>query len=441
MNRVNVSATALKRDNPKVVNAWCSYDWANSVYSLTISSAIFPVYYNSATRSAFGGDRIQFLGIGVENTVLYSYALSFSFLLIMCLSPLLSGIADYGGIKKRMMQFFTTLGALSCISLFFFNGQNVEYGIGFTVLASVGWAGSLVFYNAFLPEIASENRFDMISARGYAMGYIGSVIQLIFSLLVIMQPGFFGITDSDFAVRLSFLTVGVWWLLFAQIAFYYLPSNNFQRNPDRKHLFSKGFRELKKVWNAARTDVPIRRYLLSFLFYNMGVQTVMLLAATFGEKEVGLADDSLIMTVLLIQLVAIAGAYVFARVSAVRGNRFSLLVMIAIWLGICLFAYIVSTPNEFYLLALVVGLVMGGIQSLSRSTYTKLIPRSTIDNASYFSFYDVVEKLSIVLGTFSFGIIEQLTGSMRNSTLALAGFFIAGFLLMLRFRMPARNVE
>jgi len=431
----------LVKNQPKVINAWCMYDWANSVYSLSITSAIFPVYYNSATRAAFNGDRVTFLGVEVENTVLYSYALSFSFLVIVGISPFLSGIADYGALKKKMMLFFCTLGSIACSSLFFFDGSNIEFGIFAIVLASVGWAGSIVFYNAFLPEIATEDRFDKVSAKGFSLGYIGSVIQLVFSLLLIMQPELFGLEEGGFPARISFLTVGVWWFGFAQISFYYLPERAVATVKRSSRVLTKGFLELKKVFAAIKQDPPIKRYLLAFFFYNMGVQTVMLLAATFGEKELKMEASELIVTVLLIQLVAIGGAYLFAYISKIKGNRFSLIVMVCIWIGICVAAYLTNSSMQFYALAFVVGMVMGGIQSLSRSTYSKLIPRNTLDNASYFSFYDVTEKLSIVMGTFSYGLIEQLTGSMRNSTLALAIFFVIGLLMLLRFRLPPNEAN
>ncbi len=430
----------LKKNDSKILNAWCSYDWANSVYALTISSAIFPVYYNEVTREAFGSDRVVFLGFTIENTVLYSWALSFSFLLVVFLSPLLSGVADYGGMKKTMMRFFTYLGSFSCLSLFFFRGDNLEFGIGMTVLASVGYAASLVFYNAYLPEIATPDRFDRISARGYAMGYIGSVLQLLFSLWIVLSPETFGLERGTLPARLSFLAVGVWWLGFAQIAFYYLPNNPHERTADREHLLKKGFRELQGVWKALTHMPHTKHYLRSFFFYSMGVQTIMLLAATFGEKELALESSKLIATVLVIQLVAIPGAYLFALLSERKGNKFSLLSMLAIWIGICVGAYYVRSEYQFYALATAVGLVMGGIQSLSRSTYSKLIPFNTKDTASFFSFYDVTEKLSVVAGTFCYGLIEQLTGSMRNSILVLGLFFVLGIVLMIPLRVrPPKN--
>ncbi len=428
------------KDNPKIINAWCSYDWANSVYALTISSAIFPVYYNQVTRAAFDGDKVQFFGFSIENTVLYTYSLSFAFSVIVLISPILSGIADYGGWKKRMMKFFVYLGGGACIALAFFNGKNIEFGIIASTLACIGWAGSLVFYNSYLPEITTPNRFDKISAKGFAMGYVGSVIQLIFSLIIVLNPEVFGIDpESKFPAQLSFLTVGVWWIAFAQIAFHYLPSNIHHRKPTRGHLFKKGYKELYGVFKQVLKMKPIKRFLTALFFYNAGVQTVMLLAATFGEKEIALDTGQLIMTVLIIQLVAIAGAYLFARISELKGNKMSILIMLVIWVGICIDAYLLKTSTEFYILAFFVGMVMGGIQSMSRSTYSKLVPQETVDTTSFFSFYDVTEKFSIVVGTFVYGAMEHYTESMRDGALALVAFFIVGLLFLLRFRMPEKE--
>lgn len=428
----------MKVNNNKVINAWSMYDWANSVYSLVITSTIFPVYYNSVT-AAGGDETVQFFGLEIVNTVLYSYSLSFSFLLIAVLSPLLSGVADYTGRKRRFMKIFAWLGAISCMGLYFFEGNNIEFGIICSVFASIGYSGSLVFYNAFLPEIATPDRYDSVSARGYALGYVGSVLLMIFNLVMISSPEWFGIREAGAAARISFLLVGIWWIGFAQISFYFLPSNVFNRKP-QDDIFKKGYREIKKVWLSLKKYGVIRQFLCAFFFYSIGVQTVMYLAATFGDKALQLPGNKLILTILIIQVVAIGGAYLFAYLSRIRGNKLSLTVMVVIWSFICLFAYFVQNEYQFYALAFVVGLVMGGIQSLSRSTYTKLIPKNTIDHASYFSFYDVTEKLAIVVGTFSYGFIEQITGSMRNSTIALTLFFIIGLAFLRSVKVPA-NVK
>lgn len=419
----------MERNNNRIINAWASYDWSNSVYNLIVTTAIFPIYYSATTREAFGGEMISFFGLTIKNTVLYTYAISFSFLVIVIISPVLSGIADYAGIKKRFMKFFTYLGAIACMSLFFFDGNNVEYGIICAITASIGYAGSLVFYNGFLPEIATTDRMDSISAKGFAMGYVGSVILLTINLVLLLKPELFGFSGKGSATKFGFLLVGAWWLGFSQIAFYYLKDDPTGKSITKK-VFGKGIKELKKVYDNLNNRKVMKRYLFSFFFYSMGVQTVMLLAPLFAESEVGMEADEMIMVVLILQILAIAGAFSFAFFSKWKGNGFAISISLIIWIFICVFGFLLHEKMTFYTLAAILGFVMGGIQSISRSTYSKLIPKQTKVTASYFSFYDITEKLAIVIGTFSYGIIEQITGSMRNSMLFMATFFIVGFIIL-----------
>jgi len=419
----------MELNNKKVVNAWCMYDWANSVYSLTITTAVFPIYYEEVTKGLDGSGIVSFFGWELPNTVLYSYALSFSFLFTALMLPLLTGMADYGGKKKMFLKIFAYIGSAACMGLFFFEGANVEYGILMAVIASIGYSGSLVFYNAFLPEIATLDRYDKISAKGYSYGYIGSVLLLVFNLVMIQMPELFGLQAGSLPAKISFLTVGVWWAGFAQYTFKYLPEKNTGKRLTND-LLTKGYKEISKVYNSLKALPTLKKYLLSFFFYNAGVQSVMYLATLFGTNELNMDTGSLILTVLIIQLVGIGGSYLFAYVSKLRGNKSSLMIMIIIWVGICLAAYFVATQNQFYALAFVVGMVMGGIQALSRATYSKLIPSDTEDTASYFSFYDVTFNVSIVFGTLSYGVIEHLTGSMRNSALALGLFFVVGLVIL-----------
>lgn len=428
------------KNKKKVQNAWAMYDWANSVYSLVITSTIFPVYYNSVTKGLDDSDIVSFFGFEIINTVLYSYSISFSFLIIAIISPLLSGMADSSGKKLEFMKFFAYLGSAACVGLYFFDASNVEWGIICSITASIGYAGSIVFYNAYLPEISEEKEYDLLSAKGFALGYVGSVILLVVNLLMIQMPHIFGIPDGGVAARLSFLITGIWWAGFSQIPFRILPKNPYNRKL-KKELLLHGYQEIRKVFFQIREIKVMNRFLASFFFYSMGVQTTMYLAATFGDKELGLPGDQLIMTVLIIQFVAIIGSYLFAFISKKYGNKVSLVIMVLIWTGICAAAYYVYTVYEFFALAFVVGMVMGGIQSLSRSTYSKLIPRNTTDHASFFSFYDVTEKMAIVLGTFSYGVIEQLTGNMRNSALSLGIFFLVGLGFLLLVSIPKQELS
>lgn len=426
-------------NDKKVIRAWSMYDWANSVYSLVIISSIFPVYYESVTRSN-DSDIVSFFGFDIINTVLYSYALSFSFLVVAVILPLLTGIADYSGKRMMFMKVFVYLGSISCMGLYFFEGSNIEYGIVLSILASISFSGSLVFYNSYLPQIASMDKMDSVSAKGFSYGYVGSVILLVINLVLIQNPEKFGIAPDGTAAKLSFVMVGIWWLGFAQITFRNMPLDIIQ-DVKRSNMLLNGYREIRKVWNLLK-DLPItRQYLLSFFFYNTGVQTVMYMAAQFGSKVLKLEGGELILTILIINVVAVAGSYLFAKLSLFKGNKFSLSSMLIVWILICVAAFLVTTKIQFFALAFVVGMVMGGIQALSRATYSKLIPENTTDYASFFSFYDVTYNISIVVGTFAYGYIEFLTGSMRNSSLGLGLFFIIGLALLLTLKLPRNPIH
>ncbi|MFT7029872.1 MAG: UMF1 family MFS transporter [Marinoscillum sp.] len=422
----------------KVVKSWYMYDWANSVYNLVINTSIFPIYYTAVTLNPNGSDKVNFFGFDIVNSVLYSYAISISYLLAAIILPILSGIADYTGQKKKYLRIFTTLGSIACMGMFFFTSESLEWGILCVVIASLGYSSGLVFYDAFLPEIAPSHLTDKISAKGYSYGYAGSALMLIASLVLITFYDSFGFPDKGMATRVVFLLVGVWWIGFAQIPLKHLPNNVFNRKPTGKVLMN-GYLELKKVFISVKKLPDLRKYLGAFFFFNMGVQTIMILATLFGTKELKLGADQLIPVILIIQFVGILGATLFAKISDKKGNIFSLQLMIFIWVGICVFAYTVTTVNQFYVVAVLVGLVMGGIQALARATFSKLIPKDTVDHASYFSFFDVTFHISVVLGTFSYGLIEQLTGSMRNSTLALGSYFIIGFIILFFVKMPKPN--
>lgn len=423
-------------NNPRTVRAWCMYDWANSVYSLVIASTIFPVYFKAVAVSTPGSDTVPFLGYQLPNAVLLTYSLSSAFLIVAVLLPLLSGIADYAGKKKSFMKLFVFMGSLGCVGLYFFTGvESLGWGIFCTILATVGYSGSLVFYDAFLPEIVTEDNFDATSARGYSMGYYGSVILLIICLVIIMNYPRFGVFNDELhAMRFTFVLTGLWWLGFSTLSFVMLPNSP---SKPQGNILTKGYEELLKVWRALKKSPALKRYLLSFFFFSMGVQTVMYLAALFGTDVLQLPGERLILSILLIQLVGAGGSWLFARVSQRLGNKSTLGIMIILWIVICLAAYLIQTELQFYLLAVMVGLIMGGIQSLGRATYAKLIPRDTVDLASYFSFFDVTFNISIVLGTFSYGLIHQLTGSMRNSVLALAAYFVIGLMVLATVRDSA----
>ena len=429
----------LPKGHPKLLNAWAFYDWANSVYSLVIASAVFPIFYNALFDK--NNPYIVVLGHNFKNSALISFVTAAAFLCVALFSPLLSGIADYMGNKKIFMRIFNYIGALSCIGLYFFDLNNIGLGLTFYFFGLIGFWGSLVFYNSYLPDIAFPEQQDRVSAKGYSLGYIGSVILLVVNLAMIMKPDFFHISGtpeeaSIKAMRYSFITVGIWWIVFSKYTYFYLPKGNSNKEKVDFSVIFKGFRELKKVWKLLQSEIPLKRYLLSFFVFSMAVQTVMLIATYFGAQEIQWSSSEesqigLITCILLIQLIAILGAFLTSRASAKFGNINVLIALNAFWLLLCGFAYFITTPNDFYIMASLVGLVMGGIQSLGRSTYSKFLPE-TEDTASFFSFYDVSEKIGIVIGMMVYGLIDQITGSPRFAIVFLGVFFLAGLLLLLR---------
>jgi UMF1 family MFS transporter len=428
----------LIKGDKKLINAWAFYDWANSVYPLVITTAVFPLYYGAVT----GGENaeVPFLGGTINATFLYTSTLSLAFLIVAFISPILSSIADYMGNKKRFMQFFLFLGSLSVMGLFFFKDvESLWAGILFSVLASIGFWGSLVFYNAYLPEVAYPDDHDRVSAKGFMMGYIGSVFLLLFILTMSMYPHWYGFVPKGepapgLVYRIGFLIVGIWWLGFAQYTLYHLPYNIHHRKPKGNFIF-KGYHELQQVWKEIKSNSSMLVFLGSFFLFSAGVQTIIVLAGKFGADELHLPTTNLIITILLVQLVAIVGAFVFSRISKKKGNIFTLKLTLLIWILVSFAAYLLPGEHPkvnlyFYTLGGFLGLVLGATQTLARSTYSKLIPEETIDTATYFSFYDVTEKIAIVVGTFLFGLLVNINGSMRTSVLVLTLFFVAGFIIL-----------
>ncbi len=425
----------MKTASKKVINGWAMYDWANSVYNLVITSTIFPAYYEAVTGDndpSTSVDTVTLFGRQFVNTSLYNYAMGIAFLIVAFISPLLSSIADYKGNKKKFLLFFCTMGSIACSSMYFFDKHNLAYGLICLIIACIGFWSSLVFYNSYLPEIAAPEDQDKISAKGYAMGYTGSVILQLVCFVFVLKPELFGI-DTGKASQLSFLLVGIWWWGFGQLALSRLPKSIPTENKgDRGNVFTNGYKELNKVWHQLKHLPVLKRFLAAFFFYNMGVQTVMLAATLYGKSELNIPTTNLIIAILIIQLVAIPGAFLIAKLSNIIGNFRALMVTVSFWIILCVIGYLLPRDGifEFYGLAVLVGFVMGGIQSLSRSTYAKLMP-VTKDTTSFFSFYDVTEKIAIVIGMFSFGYINEYTGSQRASVLALVVFFAIGLMLLI----------
>jgi UMF1 family MFS transporter len=448
----------MQTASKKVLNGWAMYDWANSVYALVITSTIFPAYYEAITKQRVDENNtayVTFWGREFVNTSLYNYALAIAFLIVAIISPLLSSIADYRGNKKSFMNFFLTMGSLACLSLFFLNTtdgkissgvSNLGLGLFSVILACVGYWGSIVYYNSFLPEIAAPEDRDRLSAKGFSYGYVGSVVLQVICFILVFFPGIVGGSDTEGATttiqfRTGFLLVAIWWWGFGQFSLSRLPRSEPAGDPTKKHLLSNGYKELRKVWGQLTSLPVLKRFLFSFFFYNMGVQTIMLVAALFGKGELDIPSTNLIVAILLVQLIAVPGAFVISKLSASLGNLSTLMLCVVLWVGICIYGYTIPRGDitQFYIISSIIGFVMGGTQSLSRSTYSKLMP-VTKDTASFFSFYDVTEKISLVVGLFLFGFLTEITGSQRASVLALMTLFIIGLFLLLYTRSTQKKI-
>lgn len=439
----------LPKGHKKLIHAWAFYDWANSVYPLVISSAIFPIYYGALTlikneQGIVINDNVEFLGFSFNNDALISYVTGLAFIVISIMSPLLGGVADYMGNKKNFMKFFNYLGALSCIGLFWFSLDFLWFGLLCYFFGLIGFWGSIVFYNSYLPDIAFKKQQDRASARGFSLGYLGSVILLVCCLILIFNYDNFGFDSESLPIRISFILTGIWWIGFSQYSYAYLPKGNRKGTARTKDVLMSGFKELKTTYYKIKSSKGFEPYLQAFFVYSMAVQTIMLIATYFGVGEIqwaeGESSKGLITSILVIQLVAIGGAFLASRLAIKFGNINILIIINTIWIGICVYAFFITQPLQFYITAFFVGLVMGAIQSLSRSTYSKYIPDDETDTASFFSFYEVTEKIGIVIGMFMYGFIAQVTGSIRNAILFLIIFFITGIVLLFRLRYKAKQL-
>ncbi len=418
----------------KQITGWIVFDWANSAYNLVIVSTVFPIIFK-----AFVPDGSEFMGITFASSdSLYTYAMCFSYLVISIITPILSGIADYGGYKKRYMQFFSTMGAISCAALFLFDKEHQWIGILGAILASIGFSGSLVFYNGFLSEIVPKKLHDKVSAKGFSYGYLGSSLLLIVVILLNTFKESLGVTDPDNPIifRIGFILVGIWWFGWARWTFSVLPKGK-DSGLSNKELRSKGFEELKHVWGQIKKLPRLKRFLSSFFIIDLGVQTVVIIAPLFAMKVFKMEGGELVPLVLIMQFLGIAGAFVFSKVSKKFGNVIGLVGPSVVYTLVCIIAVFAQQKWMVYLIAAMIGFAMGGIQSLFRSTYSKLLPE-TKDHASFFSFFDITEKVAIVTGLFVYAGVETIASGMeagfaeRLGVATLGIFFLVGLLLLRR---------
>jgi MFS transporter, UMF1 family len=431
--------------------AWYFYDWANSAFVTTTGAVLFGPYLTAVAERAACGEAgtpedpcnrtLEVLGIPVAAGSVAPYAVTFATLLSAVCLPFVGAIADRTFRKRHMLAGFAWAGAVGAASMFFVTGSNWQLGVGLLIATSLLLGASLVVYDAILCEIAAESDRDRVSSRGWALGYLGGGLLLAANLvLVTVLP--FGLSTGD-AVRISLLSAGIWWGLWTLVPFRGLRD----RPPvavvaaDSQHgLLAAAFGQLRQTLRHARAFPQTLHFLVAYLFYNDGIQTVIFAASIYGNRQLGLAANTLIAAILMVQFVAFGGALLLGRIAARIGSKRTILAALILWTLVVAAAFFLPVRQvvPFLVLAVAIGVVLGGSQALSRSLFSLLVPRGK--EAEYFSLYQAAERGTSWFGTLLFGLVFQLTGSYRNAILVLIVFFIAGFVLLSRVDVQ-RGIE
>ena len=404
---------------------WCMYDWANSSFATVILSAVLPVYFvtlvpeEGARISLFGWHRL------IPAAALWAYAVSFSMLIVALTAPYLGALADRKNLHRRFLFTCCLVGSFTTGLLYFARPGMYVTAVFLFILANIGFAGGNVFYNAFLPKLAGNNELDRLSSRGFAFGYFGGGLALLLVFVMIMAYDSLGFPDKGAATRTGFLLTGVWWLLFAIPAFRFIRVYASPILPQTVHKGISGyFRTLAEI----RHYRPLFLFLIAFLFYNDGIQTIIVVAAIFGRQELALSQGTILSCFLMIQFVAMPGTLLFGRLAEKFGAKNSLYLALFLFIGVTVYAFFINRPWEFWLLGFIIAIILGGSQAVSRSLFSSLIPEGK--HAEYFGFYAISAKFASVFGPLVFALITDLTGSARLSILSLTGFFVIGIILL-----------
>jgi len=417
--------------------AWYMYDWANSAFPTTVLTVFIGPYLTTIAKAAADshGD-VSLLGMRVTAEAFFPYIVSLSVLLQVLLLPLLGAIADYSHFKKRMFGLFAYVGALATLGMYFLQGTNYQLGGILFLVANLGFGASVVFYNAFLPDIAAPEDRDHVSSVGWALGYLGGGLLLALNLFLFSKAAVFGLSTGE-AVRINLASAGLWWGVFTLIPLLVLKRRAPLRPlPPGEHYFSIGLKQLRRTLGKARTHPQALLFLAAYLIYNDGIQTVISLASVFGQEELGLGIATLTTVVLMVQFVGIPGVYLFKYVARAVGARAAIVISLLLWIGTLLYAYaLLHTTRDFFLMAGMIALVLGGSQALSRSLFSLLIPKG--QESEYFGLYEISDKGTSWLGPLLFGLALQFTGSYRVAILSLIVFFIVGLLLLFKVNVHA----
>ncbi len=416
---------------------WTMYDWANSAFSTTVVTVFLGPYLSNIAQAAADANGMLYLfGIPIKYDSLFTYCVSASILLQVVLLPILGAIADYSHLRKRMLMTFSTLGAVATILLFFVAPGLHWVGAALFILANVSFGASIVFYNAYLPDIASPDQRDQVSSRGFALGYAGGGLLLLLNLLLFSFRERLGV-DSALAARLSLASAGLWWLGFSLITFRTLrPRHAARQLPGGESYLTVGFKQLRSTFRQISKFPQTVRYLVAFLLYNDGIQTVIVVAAIFASIELGMDDQQLILVILMIQAVAFLGAFfLFPFLARRLGAKGAIVASLIVWSLVVIYAFAaLTTQLQFWILGAVIALVLGGSQALSRSLFAQMIPQGR--EAEFFSFYEVSDRATSFLGPLIFGLANQLFGSLRYGILSLIILFVLGLALLLTVNVP-----
>jgi UMF1 family MFS transporter len=441
-----IAADLPKRNDKREIFGWAMYDWANSAFSTTIGTVFLGPYLASLAEKAaiLSQDGMaRFFGIPVAADSFFPYCISFSVGMQVLFLPILGAIADYSHRRKQMMQLFATIGAVSTILMFFVTQALWWLGGLLFIVANLAFGAALVFYNSYLPDIASEDQRDRVSSFGWAMGYLGDGLLLILNLVLYLMSDKIGI-PKDLAVRINLASAGIWWLTFAFFTWVRLRMRQpVKQLPKNETYIRVGFRQLWKTIKEMKNFPETLKFLLAYFLYNDGIQTVIAVSSTFAVAPlvrggVGMGQDMLIVVILMIQFMAFFGALLWGKLANWFGAKRSIIVSLIIWSGVVIYAYLGLKGSgrvvEFFILGAFIAMVMGGSQAISRSLYAQIIPAGK--QAEYYSFYEVSERGTSWIGPLLFGLVNQVFGSLRPAILSLIFFFVLGLIILPFVNIP-----
>jgi UMF1 family MFS transporter len=403
------------------LRAWAMYDLANSAYQTTIIAAVFPIYYNRVVAADLPS---------AQATSRFAWATTIAILIVAIVAPLLGAIADYAAMKKKLLAVFLLIGTAACAAMFWIERGDWQLALVLFVIGNVGVAGSIVFYESLLPHLVAEDQLDRVSSAGYAIGYLGGGVLLAINLLMIMKPGLFGIPDAGVATRLTFVSVAIWWAVFAIPLFRHVPEPARQLEADERpgaNLVLTGWHRLRETLQELRRYREAFVMLIAFLLYNDGIQTMIRMATTYGS-EIGLPENAMITALLMTQFIGVPCAFAFGAVAERIGAKISIFIGLSVYAVITVLGYYMSTSTHFFILAILVGMVQGGTQALSRSLFASMIPRHK--SSEFFAFFSVFERYAGVLGPAVFAWVVGRSGSGRNAILSVLVFFVVGAIIL-----------